>query len=1135
MAGKDEALTKLDVGVLSAEQQEKLRQFKIKTRINNEKYLRSHPEVEVLIGDFLSDVLLKRPADIREFAAVHGMPEKTTDFRNMAKKLTTKMWNCSHISTMIKLMRNSSDSCYMQAFLAPLSWETLITQSENNINSDDYDTLLSAAKPVVQDMSFNGVNLPTKAEQQNVKKMMKLMQEVFNPMPENQRTLVAKWAKEQITQNNFNCTMKPSSESRMITIVTCKGIIYSIVSMEICKPSLKWLDMDALTTFGPYIADLAPDDVDSSPKEKLGKVQIRHKFGPQDESQPRREVPRKISRLLQLGTLACHYYAAPELSPELSKKLLSELNNCDDYNNPRIKKLKEHLVNSVMSNVSGVEALRQLDSSITLLSPKQLKEIPANNLKEVLKNLGPTVKWTKGQLHTLVKKQLGDKKCEEVSFEELKALQSVAEGLPNCVLKRVRAQDILNDTEALKNISKLMRKGQLKAMLQGLHENVDLSELVQKLPSTLLRRVSLNNLAKANITSLDQLENKILSLPQAVYLARKMYNLKKLNYTRKLHSVLQGVTCKMFENLTDSETQDMAQAIRETPQWLSKMQAGCAARKLFASLEKKRADYFKTIIEKEMDEIPTDLLIHLPPAKVKDLPDSVCSVLLDKMEVANLSSLPLRAPSRLTLTHRALLCLARKDNETDFSRLTTQDVSRLGQLLCELGPSQLRLMAPDVLKYSLQALTSCQNIPRHHIADLIQLLNQTFGDPADWSGDAMETLGPLILLDNNATSALPNKPWMKNVLIFLKTRQSHSSDALRKKLFNLITTTASNAARKKRAANSNSNNGSTSVNKVPTVELIEELGMNNVYWTAAQLETMSESTFLATVEILGNIPDYSAEQLAVLSKKATKAFGTVSQMNETVVIQLGCITQGFSNANLACLPFLLDNLEEIAHCGWNESQLESVWRGVAKYNNLTAQQLGATEMVALNRFFCGLNSSEISRLNMEAFKNAVGSMDGVQCSFKVTGQLKTLAVSAFGDPKTWTEAQVSDLGNIVAAPDCLILSFSAGLTAAELASLEPAVFSFFSQSCIPLIPPRNFAALSVAQLEALGPDNAAMVTSEQRGVLSDKQLATLEGATAGSRTQAVTPPDSGAPSLSVEGISAFMKPLLFLLTGFLLL
>ncbi|XP_034030688.1 RIIa domain-containing protein 1 [Thalassophryne amazonica] len=65
------AQLKPDVNVLSAEQQEKLRLFKIQTRVDNEKYLRSHPEVELLIGDFLRDVLLKRPVDIQEFAASH--------------------------------------------------------------------------------------------------------------------------------------------------------------------------------------------------------------------------------------------------------------------------------------------------------------------------------------------------------------------------------------------------------------------------------------------------------------------------------------------------------------------------------------------------------------------------------------------------------------------------------------------------------------------------------------------------------------------------------------------------------------------------------------------------------------------------------------------------------------------------------------------------------------------------------------------------------------------------------------------------------------------------------------------------------------------------------------------------------
>ncbi|XP_062393765.1 RIIa domain-containing protein 1 [Sardina pilchardus] len=79
MAGSS-FLENLDIDALSPEQQDKLRQFKIQTRIANEKYLRTHPEVEVLLSHFLRDVFLKRPADIREFAAEHftdpDLPQK---------------------------------------------------------------------------------------------------------------------------------------------------------------------------------------------------------------------------------------------------------------------------------------------------------------------------------------------------------------------------------------------------------------------------------------------------------------------------------------------------------------------------------------------------------------------------------------------------------------------------------------------------------------------------------------------------------------------------------------------------------------------------------------------------------------------------------------------------------------------------------------------------------------------------------------------------------------------------------------------------------------------------------------------------------------------------------------------------
>nr|KAF6291527.1 regulatory subunit of type II PKA R-subunit domain containing 1 [Myotis myotis] len=60
-----------DPGALSPEQLEKLRDYKIQTRIANEKYLRSHEEVELLLRGFYREMFLKRPENIREFAAGH--------------------------------------------------------------------------------------------------------------------------------------------------------------------------------------------------------------------------------------------------------------------------------------------------------------------------------------------------------------------------------------------------------------------------------------------------------------------------------------------------------------------------------------------------------------------------------------------------------------------------------------------------------------------------------------------------------------------------------------------------------------------------------------------------------------------------------------------------------------------------------------------------------------------------------------------------------------------------------------------------------------------------------------------------------------------------------------------------------
>lgn len=65
--------------------------------------------------------------------------------------------------------------------------------------------------------------------------------------------------------------------------------------------------------------------------------------------------------------------------------------------------------------------------------------------------------------------------------------------------------------------------------------------------------------------------------------------------------------------------------------------------------------------------------------------------------------------------------------------------------------------------------------------------------------------------------------------------------------------------------------------------------------------------------------------------------------------------------------------------------------------------------------------------------------------------------------------------------------------------------------------PPTLQSLSPTQLEALGPDNAEVVTSQQRAALGDEQLTALERASTGSYEQPQTSDDTsgeGAPARS---------------------
>eukprot|EP00050_Salpingoeca_kvevrii_P022015 m.119862 g.119862 ORF g.119862 m.119862 type:complete len:77 (-) comp9565_c0_seq3:1893-2123(-) len=65
--------------LLSEEQAKKLTELKIATRIENERYLRSHPEIALMLREFSKAVLTHKPEDIPAFAADFFSDEELPD------------------------------------------------------------------------------------------------------------------------------------------------------------------------------------------------------------------------------------------------------------------------------------------------------------------------------------------------------------------------------------------------------------------------------------------------------------------------------------------------------------------------------------------------------------------------------------------------------------------------------------------------------------------------------------------------------------------------------------------------------------------------------------------------------------------------------------------------------------------------------------------------------------------------------------------------------------------------------------------------------------------------------------------------------------------------------------------------
>ncbi|XP_051576506.1 otoancorin-like [Myxocyprinus asiaticus] len=1074
---------------------------------------------------------------------------ETADEQNPIWNITEKMWNCTNMGHLIELTRDISDShrCFMQAFVAPLSW-IAIMQNGTDLVKEDLMKLIWAAKPFLETMPPSKFSLPPISQISHLAEMMKMFSEVFNILSEEQRNAIIGWVRERVAENEFACLLKPPVSSaqppKFSSAQSGKPTIPS-VPFQKCPPRMPWLKAKVLTMMGPFLSRLPLEDVKTIPKEELCEFFRTPDFSPSFHNvggmQPAlgRTLFQRLKQecssgdnftqnMDRLGSLACFYDDAQPLNVTLSKKLLSQLHICD---NSEIDKVKRQLVQKILDNNESSptqEMLQSLGSAVSVLPLSKLSRFTAKDLNNSLTSLSQA-KWNPAQAKTLAKKLLEEAK--NITGEKLLSLGSMVRGVGSDLLKKVKAEGLLGN-QALETMSEKMSSLQKKALVEAFRHDVNASELVKGVSDSLLPSLSLSMLEKADFSSVDQLEGRGWTHAQSTFLLKKILgNNISLNELRKLGQAVQGVTCEMIERVNRSNALEMAQTLTKSSEWLSRDQMRCAAQKLFASLEEQRPGYFSDIRNSELQAIPAMLLIHLPVEKIQNLSDAVCSAFIEKMNQVNLSCLPNSSPARNALTRRALSCL--RSNTTDLS---ASEVLTLGPLVCELSPAWMSSLNPAALNSTLQALASCLHIPQQYRERLFRLLTDTYGDPSYWSEDVMRALGPLLLLNDTAVEKLPSKSWLKSYLSDLMeslpcqpmvpAAKEFSSwldlSALQRKLFELKTANTVQGRRKREVVPT----------LQPTLAVIEDLGQGNVYWSPTQLYKMSVQTFKDAMPTLGEITNYNAEQLAALKSKILEAWVSVTMLNESQIVELGCISQSFSPEELRNLSITsLDTLELLTICNFTQAQRAAVWQAFENGTRISVPGLGDLEMVGLGQFICGLQLTQVDQLNSTQFREAVDVVGRAPCPLNITERLKEKAAVAFGKPETWSEAQVGIMGNIMA-----------GLSTVELGRLNSTVMPFIQSSTIPLIPPDRLAALSLNQLKALGPDNAAMVTEAQRAGLRVDQRAALDEAvgvktlraevSSGTST-APLPLKGGAPVQSMAGYVVLMQAIILMMLGYI--
>ncbi|KAG7315056.1 hypothetical protein KOW79_021144 [Hemibagrus wyckioides] len=271
----------------------------------------------------------------------------------------------------------------------------------------------------------------------------------------------------------------------------------------------------------------------------------------------------------------------------------------------------------------------------------------------------------------------------------------------------------------------------------------------------------------------------------------------------------------------------------------------------------------------------------------------------------------------------------------------------------------------------------------------------------------------------------------------------------------------------------------------PSCESVQATGP--AVWSVINLVNMSSSDFRQCLELFGQEPSFTSDQLSLLLHKTKEVYGVVSSFTPSVVAQLGRIATQLSLDELASLK--LSEILSIAPLGavstWTRKQLGVLFSTVLNVTKQTPLQLNSSSLVALGHMVCGIEASVIQTLNPVEFSKAVlwlGRLN-LSCSEDQLQAVVFLLSSrlVFGPISTWGPEVFLEIG-----------AFSAGIPDMAMSALVKEQIEGITPLAISLITAKKFAVVfNQAQISVFSYEQAAAVTTAQRSALSSVQQTAL--------------------------------------------